>query len=556
MNCTSFEKLEELIVSESTIFNIAHLARAVQKVKDLYSKIHDARVLLKTKIAPLIQRIPTDQTHSSIPFEKIITSLAHLTDATDPLVPFVISKLNQVTTDSIDHPFAVLWALAKLKQKDPDLIKKTLSDVYCLLNKVTGEDLGRLCWSLQKLELVNNNKMLIKKIEERARSLSKKLIPQSRCLVISLLSKIKSSVVELLLDDCKHHLNEFENRHLDILMSALLTLGITRDKYQLCHKILTIGMNRFDTMSFRHIACFADFASTSVRRDIASNFLIKTQNLFLKNPENFNCHDLFKLTCAFSNFYTLNKEITLPMSKLIAEKAVDFSVEQLYSQYKKLSYLGNVDEALFEVLINGIYASKNNLSTDILCASIFLLSKTLTNAKYLPKITSIIEFLFKQDLELRHKEQIIPTVHILVYVYNASFSDEIINQCELYSKEVQKESKPISSVLHQTISDTLTRLKLGYENEVYINGYWVDILLPEKVILEVNGPSHYKNHKLEVNALIKRRVLRKLGYRLYYLSNKSIDECSPKQMDELIKKIMKTNKEIQSHSKKRPINSI
>lgn len=94
----------------------------------------------------------------------------------------------------------------------------------------------------------------------------------------------------------------------------------------------------------------------------------------------------------------------------------------------------------------------------------------------------------------------------------------------------QASATPYSSKLHQSVSETLTTMKIQHVNEVPVFGgvYHLDIVLchPEAgcLAIEVDGPSHFvhlsrqgrssKYLKFNPETRLKRRLLKRLGWKV------------------------------------------
>ncbi len=542
--CTSLQRLEQLIDTEGFIFNISDLAKAMFKICMFFQHTINAKRIFDRKLVPLFYKLYSDLPPSSVPYEKIIKAVATIVNNPHPLIASVISKLKEYKNTSFTNPAEVFWALAKLNQSDPILIKQLIEDIMFLVDNMDGKDLGIVAWSLYKLNLIDQNKKLVCAMDRRAKSISRTLVPQNRCFLLRLfiksIDRANFHCIQSLLKDCKNHLLEFENRHLCMLAYSIKYLGEQENHKDTCLTILDLATKRFNLLPFREIANFANFASTINSPVLASRYLLKVEEFFLKKPDCFDSYALCDLTFAFSTFYTSNTKFTLEMSKLIAQTQSNFSLITLYTQFTRLASIGLVDEKLFTVLIARLSKNESGLLAPDLCNLILLFVKNLSSVSketFLPQIINQVTMLMhmSSDLDLHSKMKAVIFVNILVHVYKQKFDKKVMDTIESYTIEVERSTKQSSSSLHQTVSSSLNRLKVAHTNEVFINGYWVDILVGDEYIIEVNGPTHYNSHKARTDSLIKRRLLRTLGYRIYYIKHDSIDECdSNKKLDKYI----------------------
>ena len=82
-----------------------------------------------------------------------------------------------------------------------------------------------------------------------------------------------------------------------------------------------------------------------------------------------------------------------------------------------------------------------------------------------------------------------------------------------------------SSALHLDCAKHLKMLNISFENEKEINHIIVDICIEQyKIVIEVNGPSHYIDHEMIGSTVFKNRLLLKMGWHVlhvpYYIWNK------------------------------------
>lgn len=100
--------------------------------------------------------------------------------------------------------------------------------------------------------------------------------------------------------------------------------------------------------------------------------------------------------------------------------------------------------------------------------------------------------------------------HIKLYYpekIKSQISDHLSNECSA--------TYPSSSPFHKKIAEELKTVKPDFQEEHFIEGYFIDIAYPEeKIAIEINGPSHYI-HDTEMvfgNEILRRHLLRARGW--------------------------------------------
>jgi hypothetical protein len=83
-------------------------------------------------------------------------------------------------------------------------------------------------------------------------------------------------------------------------------------------------------------------------------------------------------------------------------------------------------------------------------------------------------------------------------------------------REHMKHNKPQSSQLHQDVSDNLNKLGYSHSNEIYLHGFYVDILYG-KTAIEVQGPSHETAQGIKRDR-VKSSLLQSKGYGIIEIS--------------------------------------
>eukprot|EP00397_Hematodinium_sp_SG-2012_P007307 GEMP01007350.1.p1 GENE.GEMP01007350.1~~GEMP01007350.1.p1 ORF type:complete len:995 (+),score=246.36 GEMP01007350.1:141-3125(+) len=88
-----------------------------------------------------------------------------------------------------------------------------------------------------------------------------------------------------------------------------------------------------------------------------------------------------------------------------------------------------------------------------------------------------------------------------------------------------------SSKMHRRISRVFTRVGLHHRSEVYIGPFMLDIVLGSKLIVEVDGPSHFfqDTNTRTTASLLKHTILEKMGYTVRHLIWQEWNQCGSHQ---------------------------
>lgn len=84
-----------------------------------------------------------------------------------------------------------------------------------------------------------------------------------------------------------------------------------------------------------------------------------------------------------------------------------------------------------------------------------------------------------------------------------------------------------SSRLHRRISQWFMRVGLEHRSEVFVGPFMLDMLIGERVVVEVDGPSHFyrETNTRTASSLLKVLMLRAMGFRVKHLPYQEWQQC-------------------------------
>lgn len=311
---------------------------------------------------------------------------------------------------------------------------------------------------------------------------------------------------------------------------------------------------------------FASLAENPNFTEINSKFLKLRSNLRQKEaslpPEKF--ENIFPQEISKINVYK-SKLADLQKETRFGFPDFDFFVKFFHFKANKIYFLKNNFPDLFE-------ASRSKIKTDFLS---FLkdYSGSLENCSKIVSpvsLSEIIHILF--SLSILYDSDEIPEIlrELKIFLDRASFPSQIskVEKSMLYSIKMNfpnfftaEESefvdqiriseifskKPILSVHNEKIKSGLKKLKIGFEEEVVVQGLQVDFLVfrenegvREEKVLEVQGNSHYfRNERcLFGKNWLKEKMVRKLGYEVCFLDVRDIEGKSQDEILEILGKVL------------------
>lgn len=92
-----------------------------------------------------------------------------------------------------------------------------------------------------------------------------------------------------------------------------------------------------------------------------------------------------------------------------------------------------------------------------------------------------------------------------------------------------------SSRLHRHISKWFHTVGLHHRNEVFLGPFMLDIVIGKKVVVEVDGPSHFyrDTNSRTVASLLKDKIIRAMGFHLKHLPYQEWQQCGTAEKKEL-----------------------
>ncbi|CAK9061505.1 unnamed protein product [Durusdinium trenchii] len=84
-----------------------------------------------------------------------------------------------------------------------------------------------------------------------------------------------------------------------------------------------------------------------------------------------------------------------------------------------------------------------------------------------------------------------------------------------------------SSRLHRRISQWFTRVGLEHRSEVFVGPFMLDMLIGERVVVEVDGPTHFyrDTNTRTASSLLKASMLRAMGFHVKHLPYQEWQQC-------------------------------
>lgn len=88
-----------------------------------------------------------------------------------------------------------------------------------------------------------------------------------------------------------------------------------------------------------------------------------------------------------------------------------------------------------------------------------------------------------------------------------------------------------SSKMHRRISQWFTRVGLHHRSEVFVGPYMLDMVIGDRVVVEVDGPSHFYKHtnSRRSSSILKNSLLSAMGFDMKHIPHQEWNQCGTDQ---------------------------
>jgi hypothetical protein len=297
--------------------------------------------------------------------------------------------------------------------------------------------------------------------------------------------------------------NEFNHINISALICRFAKLSVKPDQefINILIKEVKSKIYDFNPQSISNI--FWAFGKLNIRNMDMINILSKEIKYKIHV---FNSQNISNIFLSFAKLNIKNIDAINILAKELKYKIHDFNSQDISNTLWALATLNNRDVDLINILIKEIKYKIQDFNI-----------QNITNTLWSLSVLDVYYYnIFKELIKKITFEKIITSELMqLKYVYLYLKYDVRSHLYKLIDISKPIKSKNIvSSKFHL---DCAKYLKVPFKNEVSINGLVCDICLSkDRIILEINGPSHYIYNTKELlgNTQFKNRLLTCMGYKV------------------------------------------
>jgi hypothetical protein len=375
----------------------------------------------------------------------------------------------------------ILWAFATLGIKDKKLFDGFANDIEKKnLTSFTPQNIANILWAFATLSIKD-----IKLFHAFANDIEKRnnladFAPQAIANILWAFATL--DIKDKIFDDFaneieKRNLSSFKPQEIANILWAFANLGI-KDK-KLFDDFASDIKRNLSFFTPQHIANILwAFATQGIKDKIIHDFAIEIEK---RNLRDFKPQDFANILWAFATLGIQDKNLFNSFANEIKIRTLtEFKVQQittiLWACAVTKTFPLDLIKRLFKELPELI--EKDNIA--------------LKDATQLLQVRLALKF------EL-------PNEHI-------PCSKKLLAQLAV-AKESLTHTQHASSLFHLAVANVLSKMKVNFENEKYVDILSCD-LVQDHLVIEVNGPYHYlaDSSCLNGESLLKLRLLNKLGY--------------------------------------------
>jgi very-short-patch-repair endonuclease len=348
-----------------------------------------------------------------------------------------------------------------------------------------------------------------------------------------LLGRLESPL--LLIKSLKDKVENLEIRSIEMLIFALLKMDQKQGKLNsIMNRILKYAMNNRSPSVYEKRFVFLELALFYSIGGLAKQYIEKIIRDYLANSKSMPLEDTITLTRKIGLLDTQEDVIIERLVSVTLDNIDAFEPDSFLKQYMNLSRVGICNKELFKKVSNQeCLKAFKKLTMNEKSAIFWEMVKSVPKKRYR---TLLLPFFKALDLEQcsnsSSKNCMVLSYHTLEAVYKIDFLPKVKEQIAIFERElIQLQKNEVqANKAHQDISQTLIKMEIEHENEAFVLGFFVDILIKEpKIIIEVDGKSH-DMYRRRLSDKVKNEVLRANGYLLLRLS---VDAFSDLPEDEL-----------------------
>ena len=379
--------------------------------------------------------------------------------------PFIYRLMNemayQIKNFKAQEIANTLWSLATLGIKPIDLL---IQEINYKIKDFKAQEIANTLWSLATLNIKPKiMNLLIQEITYKVKDFNAQEIANTLWSFATL--NIKPKIMNLLVQEIIYKIKDFNAQNIANTLWSLATLGIKPKIMDLLVQEINYKIETFNSQNIANTLWA--LATLGIKPQVID---LLTNEIKFK-IEKFNAQEIANTLWSFATLNIKPKIIELLIQE-INYKIKDFTVQGITNTLWSFAVLDIFNDTFLQLLklVN------------------------IDNMKELIQIDYIYLYL--------KFEKLYP-IHLNHYMITDSKS----------------------SALHLDCAKHLKMLNISFENEKEINHLIVDICIEQyKIVIEVNGPSHYIDHEMIGPTVFKNRLLLKMGWHVlhvpYYIWNK------------------------------------
>jgi hypothetical protein len=287
------------------------------------------------------------------------------------------------------------------------------------------------------------------------------------------------SLLDELINAARQSVSKFTSQGLSNILWALATLGI-KDRI------------------------FHDFANDIEKRNLTS----------------FKPQDFANILWAFATLGIKDEKLFQEFANEIEKRnKTSFTPQAIANILWAFAILNIKDKRLFESFAKEI-ENRNLKEFKVQTISTILWACAVTKAFPLDLIKRLFkelpELIERDTIALQEATQLLHVRLALMFELpneHIPCSKKLLAQMRAAKERLPHTQKKVSSLLHLAVADVLSKMKVNFEKEKYVDILSCD-LVQDHLVIEVNGPNHYPADLKCLNgeSLLKLRLLNKLGY--------------------------------------------